>query len=128
MSLIRIPIVLVLLGIYAACLPSAIGAENAQLGLPSMGPPSTVSLKAERVALGKKLFFDTRLSRDGTISCSTCHKPELAFTDGRSLAKGTGGRIGTRNAPTLLNAAFNTSQFWDGRRPTLEAQALDPLV
>lgn len=78
--------------------------------------------------LGEKLFFDKRLSRDGTISCASCHRPELAFTDGRKLAIGIGERQGTRNTPSLLNSAFNTSQFWDGRRDSLETQALDPFL
>ena len=124
----RIPIVLVLTGILLTCMADAMAAENVTLGLPAIAPSSTNPAQEQITALGKKLFFDARLSRDGTISCTTCHKPELAFTDGRSLAKGTAGRVGTRNAPTLLNVAFNTSQFWDGRRQTLEAQALDPLV
>jgi len=68
------------------------------------------------------------LSSDGSISCASCHQPKQAFTDGRALAQGVGKKIGTRNTPTVLNAAFNTSQFWDGRRATLETQALDPIV
>jgi cytochrome c peroxidase len=81
-----------------------------------------------KVALGKKLFFEKFLSADGSISCSTCHQPERAFADGRPLAQGIDQHRGTRNAPTLFNAAFNTTQFWDGRRSSLEQQALDPLV
>jgi len=75
------------------------------------------------VALGRELFFDKRLSADGTISCASCHEPERAFTDGKQFAEGIGGRRGARNSPTLLNAMFNTGQFWDGRAESLEAQA-----
>ena len=83
---------------------------------------------AATVGLGKKLFFDKRLSQDGTMSCASCHQPERSFSDGLVLAKGIGQRLGTRNTPSLLNVAFNQSQFWDGRRPDLESQALDPFV
>ncbi|MDR0588405.1 MAG: c-type cytochrome [Burkholderiales bacterium] len=95
------------------------------LGLP---PLDTSHDTPAKIALGKKLFFDTRLSSSGTIACSSCHVPEKAFTDELPLAKGVANRIGTRNTPTIINAAFNTSQFWDGRRPTLEEQSLDPIV
>lgn len=98
------------------------------LGLPGLVAPTNNPTTPTKVALGKKLFFDKRLSRDGSISCSSCHDPEKAFADGRPLAQGIDKHRGTRNAPTLLNAAFNTTQFWDGRRPGLEQQALDPLV
>src|SRR5205085_851995 len=81
-----------------------------------------------KVALGRELFFDKRLSADGSISCAGCHAPERAFTDGKPIAEGIGGRRGTRNSPTLLNAMFNTGQFWDGRAESLEAQARLPLV
>lgn len=98
------------------------------LGLPEL--PATPGNRSSpaKVALGRKLFFDKRLSADGTISCASCHDPAKGFVDGKRLAEGIGSRAGTRNAPSLLNAAYNTSQFWDGRRATLEEQALDPLV
>ena len=81
-----------------------------------------------KIELGRKLFFDARLSADGRISCASCHDPKLAFTDGRAVAEGIAGRRGSRNSPTLLNAMFNTGQFWDGRADTLEDQAVQPLV
>ena len=90
--------------------------------------PKDNPLTAEKVALGRALFFDKRLSANGTVSCATCHAPERAFTDGKRVAEGIGGRRGTRNSPTLLNAMFNTGQFWDGRAESLEAQARLPLV
>ncbi len=82
----------------------------------------------EKIALGQKLFFDGRLSTDGTVACSTCHDPRRAFTDGRATSMGVGGRTGQRNAPTLLNALYNATQFWDGRASTLEEQAAMPIV
>jgi cytochrome c peroxidase len=81
-----------------------------------------------KIELGRKLFFDARLSFDGRVSCASCHDPKRAFTDGRAVAEGIAGRRGPRNSPTLLNAMFNTGQFWDGRADKLEDQAVQPLV
>jgi cytochrome c peroxidase len=83
---------------------------------------------SEKIALGQKLFFDGRLSADGTVACSTCHDPARAFTDGRTTSIGINGRIGQRNSPTILNALYNKAQFWDGRVETLEEQAALPIV
>ncbi len=83
---------------------------------------------SEKISLGQKLFFERRLSADGTVSCSTCHNPDLAFTDRKSTSVGIKGRVGQRNAPTLLNALYNKTQFWDGRVKTLEEQAALPIV
>jgi cytochrome c peroxidase len=97
-------------GIWAAMIP----ADNAQT--------------PERVALGRKLYFDPRLSADGTVACATCHDVSRGFTDRRPVSEGIGGKVGRRNAPTTLNAAFLTTQFWDGRAPLLEDQAKLPIV
>jgi cytochrome c peroxidase len=82
----------------------------------------------EKIALGHRLFFDGRLSADGTVACSTCHDPRRAFTDGEVTSVGIDGRIGQRNSPTISNALFNATQFWDGRATTLEQQAALPIV
>ena len=82
----------------------------------------------EKISLGQRLFFDRRLSADGTVSCSTCHDPERAFTDRKPTSVGIKGRVGQRNAPTILNALYNKTQFWDGRVNTLEEQAALPIV
>ncbi len=82
----------------------------------------------EKISLGQKLFFDRRLSADATVSCSTCHDPALAFTDRKPTSVGIRGRVGQRNAPTVLNALYNKTQFWDGRVNTLEEQAALPIV
>ncbi len=82
----------------------------------------------EKISLGQKLFFDRRLSVDGTVSCSTCHDPQLAFTDRKPSSVGVKGRLGQRNSPTILNALYNKTQFWDGRVNTLEEQAPLPIV
>ena len=82
----------------------------------------------EKTSLGEKLFFYGRLSADGTVACSTCHDPASAFTDGRPASIGTKGRSGERNAPTILNALYNKTQFWDGRVNRLEEQAALPIT
>ena len=82
----------------------------------------------EKVALGRKLYYDKRLSRDATQSCASCHDPEKGFSDGKKIAEGIGGKKGARNSPTVLNAVFNEFQFWDGRAQTLEAQAKGPMI
>jgi cytochrome c peroxidase len=81
----------------------------------------------ERIDLGHKLFFEPRLSRSNVISCNTCHVVGAAGVDSRAVAIGEGARTGPRNSPTVFNAAFLASQFWDGRAPTLEEQAKGPI-
>src|SRR6266481_3841018 len=103
-----------------------------QVGVPAAAtraatPPDNPQTP-EKIALGQKLFFDGRLSADGTVACSTCHDPARAFTDGRPRSVGIGGRAGQRNAPTILNALYNATLFWDGRAKTLEEQAALPIV
>ena len=81
-----------------------------------------------RIKLGEALYFDRRLSVDATVSCATCHDPAAAFASKDTVAIGAGNQIGTRNAPTVLNAVFSQSYFWDGRVDTLEEQAKQPLL
>ena len=89
---------------------------------------SPTTLRPARGALGQKLFFESRLSGDGTVACATCHDPDRAFTDGRPVSVGIDGRVGQRNAPTILNALYNKYQIWDGRVATLEQQAALPIT
>ncbi len=98
------------------------GVDGSVLQIPEDNPMS-----AAKVALGRQLYFDPRLSKDGTVSCATCHDPRKGWTDQQPVSTGVGGARGTRNAPTVLNSAFNYMQFWDGRAPSLEAQALGPI-
>lgn len=86
------------------------------------------ALNLARTKLGEKLYFDTRLSADGTVSCATCHDVNRGFVDRRNASEGIGGQVGRRNAPTTLNAAFFEVQFWDGRAKTLEDQAKLPIT
>jgi cytochrome c peroxidase len=108
-----------------AALPLMAGATEP---LPSLPPiPADSPMTAERVELGKMLFFEPRMSSSGVISCATCHNPSFAFTDRVSRALGHKHQVGPRNTPTALNSAFLGSQFWDGRAATLEDQALGPI-
>ena len=114
-----------------SCAP-ALGAAGADrlsrtldvpIGLDRYVPaPASNPITPEKIALGRRLFFDERLSRDGRTSCATCHQPAHGFTDGRQLARGVFGRDGRRNTPTILNRAYGQSAFWDGRAATLEDQ------
>jgi cytochrome c peroxidase len=74
------------------------------------------------------LFYDTRLSADGSIACASCHNPDRGFTDGNAVAKGIRGQMGSRSAPSLLNAAYYSAEFWDGRAASLEDQAGGPMA
>jgi cytochrome c peroxidase len=103
-----------------------------QVGLPleltRAAIPADNPQTPEKISLGQKLFFERQLSADGTVSCSTCHDPKLAFTDRKTTSVGIAGRTGQRNAQTILNALYNKTQFWDGRVNTLEEQAANPIV
>lgn len=93
------------------------------LGLDRYVPaPPDNPITADKIALGRRLFFDARLSKDGRTACATCHQPSRGFSDGRRLARGVFGRDGRRNTPSILNRAYGQSAFWDGRAATLEDQ------
>lgn len=85
-------------------------------------------ITAARVDLGKALFFDPRLSRSGTVSCATCHNPSLGWTDGMPTAVGDSMKTLGRRTPTIVDLAWATALFWDGRAETLEEQALGPIA
>ncbi len=89
--------------------------------------PRDNPLIVERVALGENLFHDAALSKDGTVSCATCHESKAAFADPRRFSLGVRNQVGTRNAMPLFNLAWKSAFFWDGRAPTLRAQALMPI-
>ena len=92
-----------------------------------MPVPEANPLTREKVALGRRLFFDKSLSADGSASCATCHDPERAFADSNAVAIGIRHGRGTRNAPSLVNRGYGALQFWDGRAQSLEEQALQPV-
>lgn len=94
--------------------------------LPALSPGG--SDNKDEIELGRLLFFETRLSLDKSMSCATCHDPAKGFSDGKALSVGFAGKTLRRHSPTILNSAFNTVQFWDGRSHSLEDQALGPIT
>ncbi len=97
--------------------------------LPSKVPvPADNPITPQKIELGKMLFFDPRLSMDGTISCNTCHNVMFHGGDGRPVGVGIHGQRGGRGSPTVWNSAFQTVQFWDGRAASLEDQARGPVT
>jgi cytochrome c peroxidase len=104
-------------------LPLGVSRVMYELSVPQESIPTP-----EKVALGEKLFNDKRLSVDDSVACSTCHDPKRGFVDHKPQSEGVKKQRGQRNSPTVLNAMFNASQFWDGRAPTLEAQAELPIL
>lgn len=89
--------------------------------------PDSAEIDETKLILGKRLFNDPNLSRDGTVSCASCHNLNNAGVDGRALSSGVDGQLGNRNAPTVFNSGLSFRQFWDGRVSTLEEQAMEVL-
>ena len=116
----------------AAAVVQPLGAPievSAPPGLPPLPPlPIEQRPTTEAIALGRRLFHDPLLSSDNTVSCASCHRPDMHFTDGQSVATGVGKQFGPRNTPTVLNAAYQPVQFWDGRAASLEEQAGGPIA
>jgi cytochrome c peroxidase len=97
--------------------------------LPDTAPaPKDNPTTPEKVELGKMLYFDKRLSQNGTVSCQSCHNVMEGGDDSRPTSVGVGAQLGPRNAPTVFNSAFHASQFWDGRAASLEEQAKGPIT
>jgi cytochrome c peroxidase len=103
-------------------------AIQAPLGLPPVPIPANNPPTAETIALGRRLYYDPGLSIDGTVSCATCHSPTMGFTDAKPVSNGVQNKTGTRSAPTVINSAYSTLQFWDGRAASLEKQAEGPMA
>ncbi len=102
------------------------------LGLPELTIPEDNPMTPEKIELGRLLYFDKRVSSDGTVSCATCHDPKMAWAEHRATSAGIAGAdghplVGNRNSPTVINAAYAPNQFWDGRAATLEEQAVGPV-
>src|SRR5262249_22605935 len=111
-------LVLLVMALEGPTLPAPLG----KVPHPKDNPPTPA-----KVALGKKLFFDARLSRTGKVSCATCHDQNKEFTTGGLFPLGFNGRRGKQNVPSLFNVGHSQSFFWDGRAAPLEAQALAPI-
>lgn len=117
--------------IVATTLLSACGADElvtVPKSFPQLKVPADNALTRERVDLGRRLFFDTKLSRTQEVACASCHEQKHAFADPRRVSEGVEGKQGTRNAPPLFNLAWNKSFFWDGGAPTLEHQVIGPIT
>jgi cytochrome c peroxidase len=115
------------IGVIAATLTACV-AFAAPLGLPPVPVPADNPITPDKVKLGDKLFNDKRFSSTGEVSCATCHDKDKGFTDNLPVSEGINKLTGTRNAPTVINAAYLHTQFWDGREPTLEAQSAGPFI
>jgi cytochrome c peroxidase len=98
------------------------------MGLPAIEWPKNNPYSAAKAELGRYLYYDKRLSADGTISCATCHDPKYGFTDGAPVSTGIRGQKGGRSAPTVVNRGLAVVQFWDGRADSLEEQAKGPIA
>ena len=97
------------------------------IGLSGIIAPPHNPLTKGKFELGKLLYFDPRISLDGTVSCATCHNPDKGWTDQMAFSIGIEGQVGGRSAPTILNTAYGQTMFWDGRAPSLEGQAQGPI-
>lgn len=118
--------------VMAASLPAARGWGDSPLpqvphGLRPLAVPADNPVTPEKVELGKMLYFDPRLSSDNSVSCASCHDPQKGWSNGAAVATGIRGLKGGRSAPTIINAAYQQFQFWDGRAWELEGQALGPI-
>jgi cytochrome c peroxidase len=100
---------------------------KAPQGLPPVPIPPDNPPTTESIALGRRLYYDPVLSIDNTVSCATCHDPRFGFADPKPFSEGVGKKTGTRNSPPVVNSAYFQVQFWDGRAPSLEAQAEGPV-
>lgn len=134
MNVLQLSAVVLALGLLAGACSSGVDAPQdpplvpLPSGFPRLPVPANNQLTAERITLGKKLFFDKRLSSTSQVACASCHLQEHAFADPLKVSAGVHGRMGTRNAPMLANMAYNTSFFWDGGVPTLEQQVIAPII
>ncbi len=122
-----------LIGVVGVVAIAASEPSAPPLGLPPVPIPADNPQTPEKITLGERLFNDTRFSSTGEVSCATCHDPKKGLTDSplkvsEGITKGNKKLTGTRNAPTVANAVYFTHQFWDGRSPSLEDQALHPPV
>jgi cytochrome c peroxidase len=123
------PVLTALLCLSAARGQTYDSALTTDAGITSASSPMALDMNdIDKVALGKRLFFDTRLSEDGWVSCASCHDPGHGFSDPRRLSIGMLGQRSKRHSPTLLGRGHGTSQFWDGRAASLEEQVLQPIL
>jgi cytochrome c peroxidase len=115
------------LAIVVLCTSLLRADEAVPKGLPKVRHPADNPPSAAKIALGKQLYFDPRMSLDNTISCASCHDPKKGWSNGEAVATGVNSLKGGRSAPTIINSAYGKLQFWDGRAAHLEEQALGPI-
>jgi cytochrome c peroxidase len=108
-------------GSWSMTLPLGLKADHAYI-------PDDNPINAAKIELGRALYFDKRLSSDGTVACASCHIPAKGGTDNAPVSTGIRGQKGGRSAPSMVNRLFSKAQFWDGRAPSLEAQAKGPIA
>lgn len=120
---------LLILLIISACAINDIDSNPLHVWLlPDQVPePEDNPITLEKIELGKMLFFDPRLSGDGNMSCASCHSPVFGWSDGLATAKGFQSMVLGRASPTVVNTAYNSIQMWDGRKKSLEDQAMGPM-
>ncbi len=123
-----VSLVVLCLGSCGFAVPPDSPESSVPLGLKELPIVKDNPQTPEKVELGKQLYFDKRLSSDNTVSCASCHAPEKGWSNAEANAEGVGGQRGGRNAPTVLNTAYQQFQFWDGRSGSLEDQALGPIA
>ncbi|GAB5402558.1 MAG: cytochrome c peroxidase [Aureliella sp.] len=120
---------MVLAGVTGICIASVADAgDEVPLGLKPLKKLKSNPQTAAKIELGKQLYFDPRLSADNSVSCASCHDPKKGWSNGEATAAGFENKRGGRSAPTILNSAYHRMQFWDGRSPSLEDQALGPIA
>lgn len=122
-----------MLSVAVGCVIPLVAADSEKppkppLGLPPVQWPDDNPYSSAKAELGKVLYFDKRVSSDNSVACASCHAVEKAFTDGEAFSSGIGGQKGGRSAPTVINRAYSTLQFWDGRAASLEEQAKGPIA
>ena len=108
-------------GTWSMTMPLGLQADSAYV-------PDDNPMSDAKIALGKALYFDRRLSKDETISCASCHRPHHGFADPHAVSEGVDQQLGGRNSPTVINRLFSAEQFWDGRAEDLERQAHGPIT
>jgi cytochrome c peroxidase len=106
----------------AVTVPSGLQPLTPKIYVPAANP-----ITKGKYELGRQLYFDPRVSLNGTVSCATCHNPAKGWTDGMSVSIGIQGQTGGRSAPSVLNTVYGKTMFWDGRAPSLEGQAQGPV-
>lgn len=97
-------------------------------GFPPIPVPRDNPITEDKIALGRMLFYDQHLSRDGNLSCASCHRQQYAFSDTSAISQGTQNEVGLRNAPPLINLTYNRSWFWDGRARSIEEQIIAAIT